>query len=57
MNVQNIKLNNLGTVNKNAVVITTDKGTVELYFSYQTIKGTFLVVKLVFNHTMKPAYT
>lgn len=39
MNVQNIKLNNLGTVNKNAVVITTDKGTVELYFSYQTIVG------------------
>jgi len=33
----NIKLSNLGTINKNRVTIETDKSSVDLYFSYQTI--------------------
>lgn len=32
-----IRLRNLGTVNKNEVTIQTPKGQVSLYFSYQTI--------------------
>lgn len=39
MNVTNITLENLGTVNKNCVGIATDKGRIDLYFSYQTIVG------------------
>lgn len=35
----NISLNNLGTVNKNCVTIRTDKGSVDLYFSYKTLVG------------------
>lgn len=35
----NISLNNLGTVNKNCVTISTDKGSVSLYFSYKTLVG------------------
>jgi len=35
----NISLNNLGTVNKNCVTIATDKGSVDLYFSYKTLVG------------------
>lgn len=35
----NISLNNLGTVNKNCVTITTKKGSVDLYFSYKTLVG------------------
>jgi len=35
----NIKLNNLGTVNKNRVEIETEKGRVDIYFSYETIVG------------------
>ncbi len=33
----NIKLENLGTVNKNKVIIETPKGFLALYFSYETI--------------------
>jgi len=33
----NISLNNLGTVNKNCVTISTKKGSVDLYFSYETL--------------------
>ena len=33
----NIKLSNLGTINKNCVTIETDKGSINLYFSYKTI--------------------
>lgn len=32
-----VSLRNLGTVNKNAVTIATDKGQVDLYFSYSTL--------------------
>ncbi len=35
----NISLDNLGTVNKNCVTIATDKGSVDLYFSYKTLVG------------------
>lgn len=35
----NISLNNLGTINKNCVTINTNKGSVELYFSYKTLVG------------------
>ena len=35
----NISLNNLGTVNKNCVTIRTNKGSVDLYFSYKTLVG------------------
>ena len=37
--IKEITLNNLGTVNKNEVVITTDKETFYLSFSYQTLVG------------------
>ena len=33
----NVEHRNLGTVNKNQVIISTDKGSVSLYFSYDTI--------------------
>ena len=33
----NVSLRNLGTVNKNKVCITTSKGGITLYFSYETI--------------------
>ena len=35
----NISLDNLGTVNKNCVTISTENGSVDLYFSYKTIVG------------------
>ena len=35
----NISLNNLGTINKNCVTINTNKGSVDLYFSYKTLVG------------------
>jgi len=35
----NISLNNLGTINKNCVTISTNKGSVDLYFSYKTLVG------------------
>jgi len=35
----NISLNNLGTINKNCVEISTNKGSVNLYFSYKTLVG------------------
>ncbi len=35
----NISLNNLGTVNKNCVTISTKNKSVELYFSYKTLVG------------------
>lgn len=34
-----VSLRNLGTVNKNMVTIETEKGSVNLYFSYQTMVG------------------
>ena len=34
-----VKLRNMGTVNTNKVMIQSDKGYVELYFSYETIVG------------------
>lgn len=34
-----ISLHNLGTINKNCVTISTDKGSVDLYFSYKTLVG------------------
>lgn len=37
--ITEIKLNNLGTVNKNQVIIKTDKMEFNLYFSYQTLVG------------------
>ena len=45
---QNIKVEfeNLGTVNKNSVTIRTDKGTVNLYFSYNTLIGVNNVVSV-----------
>ena len=33
----NISLDNLGTINKNCVTIKTDKGSINLYFSYKTL--------------------
>ena len=33
----NISLNNLGTTNKNCVTIRTSKGSIDLYFSYETL--------------------
>lgn len=33
----NVKLQNLGAANKNRVTISTEKGTVNLYFSYETL--------------------
>ena len=33
----NIRLENLGTINQNEVVIETDKSITKLYFSYETI--------------------
>lgn len=35
----NISLDNLGTINKNCVTINTNKGSVNLYFSYETLVG------------------
>lgn len=35
----NVSLRNLGTVNKNEVIISTPKGSVNLYFSYETLVG------------------
>jgi hypothetical protein len=32
-----VDLKNLGTINQNCVTISTDKGAVDLYFSYETI--------------------
>lgn len=34
-----IELHNLGTLNKNKINIITDRGTFELYFSYETLVG------------------
>ena len=39
--IKSIKLNNLGTVNKNEVGIETDKGSFSLYFSYETLVGIY----------------
>jgi len=33
----NISLDNLGTINKNCVIIKTNLGSVDLYFSYKTL--------------------
>ena len=33
----NVSLRNLGTVNKNRVTISSDKGSTDLYFSYETL--------------------
>ena len=33
----NVNLENLGTTNKNVVTISTDKGSINLYFSYKTL--------------------
>lgn len=33
----NISFENLGTINKNVVYISTNKGLIELYFSYKTL--------------------
>lgn len=33
----NISLDNLGTTNKNRVTISTEKGSVDFYFSYKTL--------------------
>ena len=33
----NISFENLGTINKNVVSISTDKGSINLYFSYKTL--------------------
>ena len=37
--MENIKISfeNLGTINKNAVYISTNKGSINLYFSYKTL--------------------
>ncbi len=35
----NVSHTNLGTINKNCVTISTNKGSVDLYFSYTTIVG------------------
>lgn len=35
----NVNLKNLGTVNKNKVTLSTEKGYIILYFSYETIVG------------------
>lgn len=35
----NISFENLGTINKNVVYISTDKGIISLYFSYETLVG------------------
>jgi hypothetical protein len=35
----NVSLRNLGTVSKNLVTISTDKGSVRLWFSYSTLVG------------------
>ena len=36
-NKVNVRLRNLGTVNKNLVTVSTDKGSTNLYFSYETL--------------------
>lgn len=38
-NIQKIELMNLGTVNKNQIVMQTNKGRLVLYFSYKTLVG------------------
>ncbi len=42
--IKNIYLENLGTVNKNKVTIQTEKGYIDLFFSYKTLVG-FSVAK------------
>lgn len=39
MKISNVHLNNLGTVNRNEVVLESDNGKIVLYFSYETIVG------------------
>ena len=52
MNVTNIGLENLGTVNKNKVKLTTNGGCITLYFSYETCVGFIAeVVKNGYNIT------
>ncbi|MCP5375228.1 MAG: hypothetical protein H6743_03940 [Rickettsiaceae bacterium] len=42
MKLTNVSLENLGTVNKNKVILTFEGGArVELYFSYKTIVGVY----------------
>jgi len=38
-NIRSIILRNLGTINKNQVTLTTNKGTITLVFSYETLVG------------------
>jgi hypothetical protein len=42
----NISLNNLGTLNKNCVTIGTNKGSIDLYFSYKTLVAVDNVVSV-----------
>ena len=37
--IEKIELNNLGTENKNEVIILTDRGNFHLFFSYKTLVG------------------
>jgi len=37
--IKSIELQNLGTLNKNKVIIKTERGLFELYFSYKTLVG------------------
>lgn len=41
-----VNLKNLGKINKNCVTISTDKGDVDLFFSYETIVGVDNVVSV-----------
>lgn len=41
-----VNLRNLGTINKNCVTISTDKGSVDLYFSYETLVGVDNIVSI-----------
>ena len=42
----NISLNNLGTINKNCVSISTELGKINLWFSYETLVGVDEVVSV-----------
>jgi len=50
MNI-NITHSNLGTINKNSITISTNKGSINLYFSYDTLVAVNNIVSI--NHWSK----
>jgi len=45
-NKMKVNLRNLGNINKNCVTILTDKGSVDLYFSYETLVGVDNIISI-----------